>query len=74
MKRQMSWAEFTKRSEAMKARWADPEEREKLSAWQRSDECRQQMSALKRGRSLSREHVAAIKAGKARRKAQKSCE
>lgn len=68
-KGQMSWAERTQRAEAMKAKWADPEFRGMVLSAQSSDECRQRMSASKRGKPLSDAHVAAIKAGKARRKA-----
>lgn len=68
----MSWARRTHQAEVMKAYWGDPdrtkEHREQLTEALQSDEVRQKISASKRGKPLSERHVAAIKAGKAKRK------
>lgn len=76
MKKPVSWSTRMKRSAAMKARWEDPDFRERHGAgvrgWARDDAYKQTMSASKRGKPLSKSHVAAIRAGKARRKAEKS--
>lgn len=68
-------AERARRTAMMKAQMADPKYRARLlaraKAWERSEEYCQNMNAIGRGKPLSKEHVAAIKAGKARRKASK---
>jgi hypothetical protein len=76
MRKPESEAARLRKSAAMKARWADPEFRERQrvrqTAWSRSDEYRQHLSAMHRGKPLSEDHVAAIRAGKARRKAERA--